>query len=466
MAVNNHYQLLIIGGGPAGLAAATTASGQGVSCAVLDEQPAPGGQIYRAIESITEQRARQLGSEYLRGKKLAQAFRESDVDYYPETRVWSLNNQREVGLLHKNESRVISAERIIVANGAMERPIPFPGWTLPGVMQAGAGQILFKSSGVVPDNGVVLAGSGPLLLLLAWQYLHAGVEVKALLDVTPLSNHLLALPKLPKALLAHHYLTKGLGYQIELKRAGIPMLFAVSDLRAEGEEQLQCVRFKHSGKEKTIETELLLTHFGVIPHVALTQSAGCKHQWDKNQQCWRPEHDEWGNTDIEGILVAGDGAGIHGARSAEHAGRLAGLEALFALGIISKVERDKQAVNDRKWMRDERHIRPFLEAYYQIPKSLLATANNDTIVCRCEEITAGQIREAVENGHDNSNQVKFFTRCGMGPCQGRQCSNAVAHIVADASGKAIEQVGCFRGRPPVTPLTLEQLAALHKEDAK
>jgi NADPH-dependent 2,4-dienoyl-CoA reductase/sulfur reductase-like enzyme len=200
-----------------------------------------------------------------------------------------------------------------------------------------------------------------------------------------------------------------------------------------------------------IESELLLTHFGVIPHIWLTQSANCKHQWDDCQQCWRPEHDEWGNTSINVIIVAGDGAGINGARSAEHAGRLAGLEALNALDIISQTERDNRAIKDRKRMRDERHIRPFLEKYYQIPKKLLATPDNETIVCRCEEITAGEVRQAVRDGHNNTNQVKFFTRCGMGPCQGRQCSNAVAHIVADESGKAVKDMGHFRGRPSVAP---------------
>lgn len=463
--MNSHYQLLIIGAGPAGLAAATIAAAEGISCAVLDEQSTPGGQIYRAIESVPEQRAQKLGSEYLRGKKIAAEFRASKAEYFPNTKVWSLNRELEVGILQDEVASIITADQIIVASGAMERPVPFPGWTLPGVMQAGAGQILFKSAGIVPDNGVVLAGSGPLLLLLAWQYLHAGVEVKALLDVTPLGNHLKALPRFPRALLAHHYLTKGVGYQIELKRAGIPMLFGVSDLHADGNEKLQRVRFQHAGKEKTIESELLLTHFGVIPHIWLTQSAGCQHQWDESQQCWRPQHDEWGNTDIKGILVAGDGAGINGARSAEHAGRLAGLEAVFALGGMSQEERDSRAVKDRQWVKGERHIRPFLEAYFQIPKQLLATTDQETIVCRCEEITAGEIRQAVRDGHDNSNQVKFFTRCGMGPCQGRQCSNAVAHIVADESGEPVEKMGHFRGRSPVTPLTLGQLAPLAQEDS-
>ena len=458
--MKSHYQLLIIGAGPAGLAAAVTASEKGVSCALLDEQAAPGGQIYRSVESVSKQREEILGSEYSRGKDLALAFRQCNAEYFPETKVWSLNGQKEVGVLYKDQSQIITADQILVASGAMERPVPFPGWTLPGVMQAGAGQILFKSAGVVPSDGVVLAGSGPLLLLLAWQYLHAGVDIKAILDVTPLTNHLLALPKLPRALMAHHYLTKGLAYQLDLKRAGVSNKIGVTNLRAEGDEQLEGVRFCQFGREQFIETDLLLTHFGVIPHVWLTQSAGCKHQWDSSQQCWRPEHDEWGGTSIEGILVAGDGAGINGARSAEHAGRLAGLQALYLLDVLSKAERDQQSINDRQWMKDERHIRPFLEAYFAIPQSMLATKDRDTIVCRCEEITAGQLRDAVENGHGDSNQVKFLTRCGMGACQGRQCANAVAHIVADAGGQAVSVESHYRGRPPVSPITLGQLSGL------
>ncbi|MCK5829638.1 MAG: FAD-dependent oxidoreductase [Methylococcales bacterium] len=462
--MNDHYQLLIIGGGPAGLAAATTASGQGISCALLDEQPAPGGQIYRSIESVPDTRAQTLGTEYLRGKTLAAAFRESDVEYYPETRVWSLNNGREIGITHKSQSKIITADQILVASGAIERPMPFSGWTLPGVMQAGAGQILFKAAGVIPSDGVVLAGSGPLLLLLAWQYLQLGVDIKVILDVTPLSNHLFALPKLPRALLAHHYLTKGLVYQRDLSRAGVKTKIGASNLQAAGDDLLKSVNYRHLGREHTIETDLLLTHFGVIPHIWLTQSAGCKHQWDNSQQCWRPRHDEWGNTSIEGILVAGDGAGINGARSAEHAGRIAGLQALFELGILTESERNKQAKNDQKWMKADRHIRPFLEAYFAIPQSMLATTDNETIICRCEEITAGQIREAVETGHGGSNDVKYITRCGMGACQGRQCANSVAHIVADAGGEAVSESSHYRGRPPVAPLTLKQLASLTKEN--
>jgi NADPH-dependent 2,4-dienoyl-CoA reductase/sulfur reductase-like enzyme len=480
-----HYSLVIIGAGPAGLAAATVAAEYGMDVALLDEQKTPGGQIYRAMESIPDERATLLGSEYLHGRKLVSQFRQGSnrsagVDYFPGTQVWSLqeaasSNGHEIGLLHNDDAEMITADMVLLANGAMERPLPFPGWTLPGVMNAGAGQIMFKAHGIVPDDGVVLAGSGPLLLLLAWQYKHAGVKIRAILDLTPMHNHLRALPYLPRALLARHYLIKGLSYKSELKQAGISTLHNVSDLRAnsksqsgkQGESQLdsvlQSVSFKHKGKQHTIETDLLLTHFGVIPQIQLSQAAGCLHLWDKSQQCWRPELDAWGNSSIDGILIAGDGGGIGGARTAEHAGRLSAMQILYKLGRIEKQERNRLAQNDKKWMAAELHIRPFLEAFFHLPAKLLRQPADDTVVCRCEEVTAGEIRAAVVAGHGDSNQVKFLTRCGMGPCQGRQCAEAVAHIVAAETGSDKPEGGLYRIRPPVTPLTLGQLAGLHTQ---
>ena len=463
--MKQHYQLAVIGAGPAGLAAATVAAEQGIEVAVIDEQVAPGGQIYRAMESIPQHRARQLGDEYQRGRELVSAFRASSANYFPETQVWSLNGRREIGLLQQGRASTVTADQVVIASGAMERPVPFPGWTLPGVMNAGAGQILFKAHGIVPGDGVVLAGSGPLLLLLAWQYLHAGVGVKALLDVTPMMNHLYALPGLPRALLAGHYITKGMRYKRDLKRAGISTLHNVRSLRAQGEDSLQAVSFLHSGREQSLETAVLLVHFGVIPHTQLGRVAGCRHVWDDSQLCWRPHLDGWGRTSVDGILVAGDGGGIGGARTAEHAGRVAAFQALYALGVLDRTTRQRLARNDRKWKREESHIRPFLEAFFRISDDMLQVVDDDTLVCRCEEVSAGQIRAAVADGHRDTNQVKFLTRCGMGPCQGRQCGEAVSHIVAVASGQAIQDIGHYRERPPVNPLTLGQLAGLHSEES-
>ena len=458
--MKKYYPLVIIGAGPAGLAAATTAAEHGVEAVLFDQQASPGGQIYRGVESSPRSRADQLGSAYRHGETLVRALRESGAQYVPDTQVWSLNRQRQVGLLQNGSAYTASAGQVVIACGAMERPVPFPGWTLPGVMNAGAGQILFKAHGVVPDDDVVLAGSGPLLLLLAWQYLHAGVGIKALLDLTPGKNYLQALPHLPRALLTGHYLAKGARYHWDLQRAGIPVLHRVQDLRARGEHALQSVDFVHNGKRQSLDSSLLLVHFGVVPRTDLAAIAGCDLVWDSKQLCWRPQLDSWGRSSVDGVLIAGDGGTIGGARMAEHEGRLAALQALHALGKLDAAERNRLASADRRWVRREFNVRPFLDALSRVSDSLLRVADDDTIVCRCEEVTAGQIRAAIGEGHADSNQVKFLTRCGMGPCQGRQCADAVSHIVAMAGGKPVAQAGHYRQRPPVSPLTLGQLGSL------
>jgi NADPH-dependent 2,4-dienoyl-CoA reductase/sulfur reductase-like enzyme len=455
------YDLAIVGAGPAGLAAATVAATNSTRVAVFDEQVEPGGQIFRAIERVPPDRAELLGPDYRAGRELVAAFRASGADYFPATQVWSLNPRLELGLLHAGQARMLAARRVLIANGAQERPIPFPGWTLPGVMYAGAAQILLKSAGLTPEDGVVIAGTGPLLLLLGWQYHRAGVKVQAILETAPWRNFWRALPHMPQALLAHHYVTKGLKLERYLQRHGVPVYKAVSDLRAVGAEQLQSVVYQHRGRTHSLDTELLLVQFGLIPQTHLARAAGCEHGWDPAQQCWRTNADAWGKTSVPGIAVAGDGSSIGGAVAAQHAGAIAGCAALYELGVINAAERDRLACDDLKWLRADLHIRPFLEALFRIPHDLVQQTAGDVVVCRCEEITAGQIREAVADGHRDPNQVKFLTRCGMGPCQGRQCNDSVSQLLAAATGKGIEEMGAYRIRPPVKPLTLAALAGLN-----
>lgn len=454
------HELVIIGGGPAGLAAAATAAQAGVECLLIDEQATPGGQIYRAVGTIPEQRATLLGPDYQCGRELVEQFNDSGAGYLPGTTLWNLNGQRQIGILREGQASLMSADRIIIASGAMERPVPFPGWTLPGVMTAGAGQILLKSSGLVPGDGLVLAGVGPLLLLLAWQYLHAGVTIHAILDMAPAGNFWRALPHLPSALLTHRYILKGLRYQLELKRAGVRFFKGVTDLSAVGGDSIEAVEFTHRNGRQRIETPLLLSHFGVIPDSHLSRCAGCDHHWNSAQLCWRPVTDEWGNSSLEGIAVVGDGAGIGGAVAARHAGRVAGFESVRALGRMDAKQRDEAAREDQRWMKDDLRVRPFLEALFRPPSALLSEPKDETLVCRCEEISAGAIRSAIRAGHEDANQIKFLTRCGMGPCQGRQCDNSVSQLVARELGVDTMVAGGYRIRPPIRPLTIEQLAAL------
>ncbi len=461
-------ELAVIGAGPAGLSATTLAAELGLDVVLIDEQASPGGQVYRALAEAPTERANLLGADYQRGRALLDSLRKSGAEHWLETSVWSLDQERELGLVRAGRATSQRFERVIIAGGAMERPVPFPGWTLPGVMNAGAAQILLKSAGIVPADGTVIAGGGPLLLLVAWQYLRAGVKVKAVLETSPRSNMLRAAPHLLRASAAAHYIRRGVKYTVDLARAGVPIHYGVSRFQAHGDRHIEAVEFNAptwwgGRSNRVLATDSLLVHFGVIPRTSLVRAAGGALVWDQDLQSWRPRVDAWGNTSVDGIAVAGDAAGIGGAVAAEHSGRLAALAAACGLGHITVAERDRLGRADMAWRRKDLRIRPFLNALYRLPQQFLVPGD-ETIVCRCEEISAGQIREAVREGHTDPDQVKFLLRCGMGPCQGRQCALSVAHIVAAAQRRPASAFGPFRVRAPIRPLSFEQLAALNMAD--
>jgi len=181
------------------------------------------------------------------------------------------------------------------------------------------------------------------------------------------------------------------------------------------------------------------------------------HRWDAAQLCWRPVVDEWGATALSTVSVAGDGGGIAGAQAAALSGRLAALDAASFLDKIDPGERDRRARPLRRALKRERAIRPFLDALYRPARSVLLPADG-TIACRCEEVTVGQIRRAARLGAQGPNQAKAFTRCGMGPCQGRICGPIVGQVMADALDKPVAEIATYRPRAPYRPVTLGALA--------
>ncbi|MGE0312201.1 MAG: FAD-dependent oxidoreductase [Lautropia sp.] len=460
------WDLIVVGAGPAGLAAATVGARSGLSTLLLDENPAPGGQVYRGIGASRFARHRQtLGEDYWHGERLVADLAASGATVLHRATVWSLDATLEVGVLVDDAARMLQAGHVIVATGALERPFPIPGWTLPGVMTAGAAQTLLKSSGLVADGATVLAGTGPLLWLLAAQTLRAGGRIRAILDTTPRANWREALPHLP-AFARSPLFRKGLALLREVRGAVEVKTGVVSLEAVEGRaRRLGSVAWSGaSGRRELVEADQLLLHQGVVPNVNLAMAAGVEHRWDATQLCWRPVLDSDGATSIEGISIAGDGAGIAGAWVAEARGRLAACTAVRRAGspptALASVEADARSMLAR-----HEQGRAFIDLLYRPATAFRVPAADDTIVCRCEEVTAGQIRDTVRLGCEGPNQMKAFLRCGMGPCQGRLCGLTVTELMAQARGVSPAQIGYYRLRPPVKPIALSALAAMPTDEA-
>ncbi len=450
------YPLVVIGAGPAGMAAAVTAAEAGIDVAVIDEQPQPGGQIYRNLDASPLPTIDLLGPDYAAGRDLLERFRRAPIDYHAGASVWYLDRGRELGIVESGRHRRVRAESVVVACGARERPLPFAGWELPGVMTAGAAQILLKSAALVPRASPVLAGSGPLLLLLAWQYLRAGVPPAALVETTPAINRYRALPWLPGALAAAETLLKGLRLIATIRRAGVPWYRGASELRALGSDRVEALEFAHAGGQARVDAPLLLVHHGVVPALELAAAADCEIDWNDAQQCWQPVRDRFGASSVDGIFVAGDAGGIGGAAVAALDGELAALAVLERLGRLDAAERARRARPLERRRRRQHAIRPLLDSQYRIPDNALQPAG-DTIVCRCEEIRAAELEAAAAIG-GGPNQVKAFTRCGMGPCQARSCGATLERICARARGLSPGQGERLRVRPPIKPITLGEIA--------
>jgi thioredoxin reductase len=455
---NGLVDLIIIGAGPAGMGAALEAASHGLDVVVLDEQGQPGGQIYRNVEHVDAQTRQVLGPEYVQGLQLVEAFRASGVRYLAQVAVWQVTEERRVHFIVDGQARVLQGRQLLIATGALERPMPIPGWTLPGVMTAGAGQILLKSAALLPRHPVVLAGCGPLLYLLAVQYLRAGVAIAALVDTSERGAVFKQLRELRAALPGWRDLLKGVSLLLALKRAGVRHFHAARQLRVTGEGCADGLSFEVDSRPWHIPAPLILLHQGVVPNTHITRSLRVEHEWDAQQLCWVVRRDEFGESSLPGIFIAGDVGAIGGAAVAQTQGRIAGLAIAQR---VQKLDRPRFLRAVKPWLkalRTQQAARPLIDAMYR-PDVLNRVPANETIVCRCEEVSAGAIRGYVDAGCLGPNQTKAFGRCGMGPCQGRMCGLSVTEIIAEHRRVSPTQVGSYRIRPPLKPITLAQLAA-------
>lgn len=468
----NYFDLVIIGAGPAGMEAAISASDVGLAVLLVDQAPLPGGQIYRNLEQASPAQTKVLGGSYKAGIGLLKRFRGCQCTYWPLAQVWQVQRLKEqdpnreeyayeIALLRKQNSCSVFAKQLLLANGAMERPMPIKGWQLPGVMTAGAGQILLKSAALGPER-VVLAGSGPLLLLLAQQYQRAGVDVAAILDTTPKANYAKALVWLWVGLLIPKQFLQGLWLTMRLLfRSNYYSAVTGIEALADSGEQGNCatpmhlaqVRFKQAAGWQTIDTTSLQLHQGLLPQTQMAQLLGLPLQWQTAQQIWQVG----ANKAHAKVHVAGDGGQIGGAYIARLKGRLAALQVVQAASGKS-LKRTLQIKCLQVNLARLGLARKLVDKLYA-PAPWLSEPHASTTLCRCEAVSAGTIRAIAEQGCIGVNQMKAFTRAGMGPCQGRQCGLAIAQVLAHSQGLPLSDIEPLRPRPPLVPVTLGQLAA-------
>ena len=457
--------LLVVGAGPAGMSAAIRARALDLSVLVVDEQQTPGGQIWRGIETVGKSaRAKLLGAAYVEGIEVAQRFRKSGATFEAKTSLWHVEPGPRAFLKADGKAYDVAPKALLLATGAQERSVPFLGWTLPGVMTVGAGQILLKSANQIPNNPVWIAGGGPLALLYAIQLLDAGAEIAGFLDTTPKGRTIGNLPSLLRAAWgAPGDLVKGVKWLTRLRAAGNYVAY-VSEIRAAGTDRLERITYAlSSGKVVTIDARLLMVHEGIVPIIHPTMSLGCDHVWNDRQDSYAPRLDEWGETSEKHIYVAGDGAGIGGANAACLRGEITAIGIAQSLGYLSRTHAEKEAAPLRKQLAKALSPRPFLDYAYR-PRPQVFAPSDEAIACRCEEVTVGQIREVCAFGHGDSNQVKAATRAGMGACQGRLCNYTVANIIAASTQKHPADIGVYRVRPPFKSLTMEELSSLDEQE--
>ncbi|NWE17502.1 FAD/NAD(P)-dependent oxidoreductase [Pseudomonas yamanorum] len=436
--------VVIVGAGPAGITAARTLLDHGVTPVLVDESLRGGGQIYRRQPANFQRSPKQLyGFEAGKATALHRTMDElaTLIDYRPETLVWNAENGR-LDMLSNGHAESLEYAQIIVATGATDRILPVPGWTLPGVYSLGAAQIALKYQGCAIGERVAFCGSGPLLYLVAYQYAKAGAKVVAVLDNAPFSAQCRALP----ALLGQPAtLAKGLYYRAWLTAHGIPVHQGATLSHIDGEQRVTGIHWD----QQRIACDAVAFAHALRSETQLADLLGCEFAWNPLNRAWLPQRDSAGRSSVAGVYLAGDGAGIMGADAAQMAGERAALALLEDTGVAIDQRRGPALEQQLAGIQRFRHG---LETAFPFPENWAAKAPDELILCRCEEVSVGEVRAVVDEGHWEVNRVKAHCRVGMGRCQGRMCGLAAAEIIAERSGRSIENVGRLRGQAPIKPL--------------
>lgn len=445
-------EIVIVGAGPAGIAAGEVLCDAGHKPILIDEAARAGGQGYRRpADGLRLDMKRLMGSE---AGKYAALHRRFDalmlrLDYRPNTLVWAIEG-RTLHLVSGGRAQTVSFDSLLIASGAMDRIAPMVGWTLPGVFTLGGAQVALKDQGCLIGRRVAFLGSSPLLALAARQYRDMGAEIAVIADTTPFFGKVKALSAL---LREPRTLMRGLWYTSASLAAGTTMLNGVRPIAIEGGNQVEALVLRDArGIERRFACDAVALGYGLKPETQLADLAGADFAYDPDFRLTLPVIDGAGRV-RPGLYLAGDGVRIGGADAAEASGALA------AHAVLSDLGETWHAGAMRRLARRVDRLRSFQRGLAQAfawPYEAIAALPDDVTLCRCENVTVGAVRAAMaENlGPAEVNRVKAMTRCGMGRCQGRVCGPALSEIVAACAGIDAATAGRLRGQAPVKPIAL------------
>jgi NADPH-dependent 2,4-dienoyl-CoA reductase/sulfur reductase-like enzyme len=455
--------LLVIGGGPGGLTAAAAAAEVGLRVILLDERTKLGGQYFKQPASRGWGLGPRPDAQFEAGRALLERVACAGVTVLPSTQVWGGFAPGDIAAVSPAGGHRFAPRALVLAPGAYEAGVPIPGWTLPGVMTTGAAQTLWRSYGTPPGHRVLVSGNGPLNMQVAAELQRAGTTIVALAE--------LAMPAAPRRASALARMAAadpgliwdGIRYRTRLAFGRVPVHYAAMVTAIEGEDRVRAAVVMEidgegrprPGSERRYEVDAVCVGFGFHPSTELARALGARHAYRHGQL--QTVVDEHGRTSLHNVWVVGDAAWIGGARHAQSAGELAGLDAARALGasIGDALRERERGVQGRATC--QRHFQSGLTDAFGAPRIEEQLAAADTHICRCEEVSRGELERALAAGPGHIGALKRATRAGMGPCQGRYCGPLIAAMTARRIGEELTELSGFAPNPPIKPVTIGDL---------
>ena len=464
-------ELVVVGAGPGGIAAAVEAAKAGVDVTVLDENPKAGGRIYGQFnDGFKLLDAKFLGPDYEKGRKLLTELDSlgDRIDYLRDTLVFGIFENRIIAFHQAGNGDRMAYNKLVVASGAYDRPVPFPGWTLPGVLTAGGAQTMIKLQRVLPGNNILFAGTGPLQLVVANQALDGGANVEALLEAGKVDSWTDLFQGFSRN---WGLLSDGLHYIRGIRKAGVPILRGHIIVEARGDNRVEEAVIAEVDKEwrpveatrRTLKVDTVCLGYGLVPSTEITRLAGCRHRYEPFLGGWVPVRNSDMETSAADVFAVGDGAGVAGSSMAMLEGRIAGITVSQSLDRISSREALRRKKPYLKEMKKIQRLRDALDRISYPRPGLFELADDDTVICRCEELTLGDIKAAIGKGYVEMNELKRISRMGMGRCQGRMCAPVVQEIIAGLTQTPAAEIKYLNQRPPTKPVPVSVLASLPGE---